>query len=74
MFSNGTEYEIFLSNQCERCKYYVDYNEDPANVCEIEERIAIAGALDEGDARKIFPYEWLEEKGNTYICKRFTEK
>jgi len=69
MFANGTEYICFLEEQCEKCPYYVPFEESSLErpVCFIEDRIARASVREE-----LFPYEWLDETGriSRYECRR----
>lgn len=68
MFSNGTEYEIFQYNFCDRCARFVHWEEATKDnpVCPIEEGMAQA-CFDETK----FPHEQIreDEQGN----KRCTE-
>ena len=69
MFSNGTEYQEFLSRNCEKCPHYVHYDEDTLEnpACEIEEDIALSSVSDVP-----FPYNDLIENDNMsrYDCKK----
>jgi hypothetical protein len=55
MFSNGTEYTEFLQRECERCPFYIHWEDASKkhSVCFIEERIALAGTGE----KEQFPYE-----------------
>jgi hypothetical protein len=58
MFSNGTEYEIFLENNCYKCRRYFSYDDsftqtddsEAPDCCAIEEMISAARFHDD-----IFP-------------------
>ena len=67
MFSNGTEYMIFLDANCNECPHYVDYyDDDPDNVCEVEDKLSRA-ALIESE----WPAEWLDNlPGEGYSCRK----
>src|SRR5690606_24717166 len=69
MFANGTEYICFLEEQCEKCPYYVPFEESSLErpVCFIEDRIARASVSEE-----LFPNEWPDETGTRlgYDCRR----
>ena len=66
MFSNGTEYEIFLDTQCYICKRFRNWH------CKTV--WAMEKARWEGE--KAFPFDDLEEDSRTgwKYCKRFTEE
>lgn len=67
MFSNGSEYGSFLERNCEKCPFYVYYDDATVEnpVCQIEESIAMG--LEEA-----FPYEWLNPNGYMarYDCRK----
>jgi hypothetical protein len=66
MFSNGTEYMIFLDNNCNECPHFVNWESDPVNVCEVENRLSTAIMIPE-----FFPYEWLDRlPGQGYVCRK----
>jgi hypothetical protein len=71
VFSNGTEYEIFLDDNCMRCKKYVWWEEanDEKPCCPTEETIALAN-------RETFPYDKLNRDPDTlqYDCKELELK
>lgn len=70
MFSNGSEYSAFSASNCDKCEHmvYVDEIEAGKPPCQIEERIALAGMVEESP----FPYEWLNENGamSRYDCRK----
>lgn len=74
MFSNGTEYMCFLDRNCNDCRFFVAWEEatEKKPTCHIEQRIADCTMLDEEEAIKVFPYEWLAENGTMarYDCNR----
>ena len=74
MFSNGTDYEAFLEQNCYRCPLYVHLEQatDKKLVCEIEERIALASV----GLTEIFPHEWLDKNDSmpTYYCRKIRGK
>lgn len=67
-FCNGTEHDLFMDNNCYKCKKYVYFQEaTPENpVCPIEEKIHEA-MFDES----LFPKEHIKQKwtddGRPYI-------
>lgn len=66
MFPNGTAYMMFLDHECGSCPHYVDFYDDPKNVCSIEDRISRAQFNE-----KYFPYEWLDEfSPGQYACRK----
>jgi hypothetical protein len=78
MFSNGTQYECFLEQNCEKCHFFVYYEDatEKNPVCSIEDRIAQSSALDREEAIKIFPYEWLDKNDSMslYNCRKHLGK
>jgi hypothetical protein len=74
MFSNGTQYNVFEENNCNKCPFYVHYEDVTKNkpICKIEERIALSAHLDRKEALKTFPYEWLDDNGSMglYTCRK----
>ena len=65
MFSNGTEYELFLESQCFKCKRFRNWH------CRIVYAIEKARFLGE----KVFPFKDLMEWDGGYggkTCKSFT--
>lgn len=71
MFSNGTEYMIFLNDYCERCKRYKPDEVDIRRACRTEFKISQVCITGE---KKDFPYKDLERIGFSYRCKRFIGK
>jgi hypothetical protein len=72
MFSNGTEYHVFMERYCFRCsKYKSDKEGIPSNnSCSIEKEIA--AAMFEPDT---FPYNNVYYKdGQGYTCNKFKDK
>lgn len=71
LFSNGTEYEIFQYNFCDKCSKFVYWEEatDDNPVCPIEEAMAQA-CFDETK----FPHEFIQEDEQGYKhCTEFEE-
>ena len=72
MFSNGTEYEIFMERFCYRCsKYKSDKEGIPYdNSCNIEKKI-FESSFDSDKFPKDNVY-WLEKQG--HICNKYKDK
>lgn len=72
MFSNGTEYHIFLEMYCFRCsKYKADKDSIPyRNSCSIEKKI-----LEASFGEDAFPKENVYRvEGQGYVCNKFKDK
>ena len=67
MFSNLGEYQGFLEKNCERCKRYISWEDDPSGVCPIEDAFFNYSTTGEG-----FPKDKvaLNEHG-CWECKGF---
>ncbi len=67
MFSNLGEYQGFLETNCERCKRYISWEDDPSGVCPIEDALSNCSITGEG-----FPKDKvaLNEHG-CWECKGF---
>lgn len=71
MFSNGTEYHVFMSDYCFKCsKYKSDKEGIPyTNSCKIEKKIS--EAMFNPDAFPKGSVYYVKDKG--YICIKYTE-
>ncbi len=67
MFSNGSEYLAFISESCENCKKYIDWQDGPERVCPTEQALATCNITGKG-----FPCDkvHLDEDG-IWICEDF---
>lgn len=67
MFSNGAEYLDFISESCENCKKYIDWQDGPERVCPTEQALATCNITGQG-----FPSDkvHLDEDG-IWICEDF---
>ena len=71
IFSNGTEYQMFLEAKCGNCSKYVDFwnNPEGKDICVIEEDLSV-GSLDES----MFPFDKVYREKGKWTCKEFEQK
>lgn len=67
MFSNSTEYELFLETYCYNCKNYKDWEKEEP--CPIEDKMALA-VFNENE----FPKNEIVRDKTWFICKKFEKK
>lgn len=80
MFSNGTEYQMFLEMFCFKCKKYVDYEETAPErpVCQIEEKLALCSITgNEEDWPDEVEMKWKQTDGfkaQAWECSKFEKE
>lgn len=70
MFSNGSEYDSFLEENCLECPFSRENN--AKTMCEVDQRIGECQWMDTKEAVENFPYEWMTKNGrmSRFDCRK----
>jgi hypothetical protein len=72
IFSNGTNFMVWESNNCDECANMGEPDKDGNSPCPIETAIAMSQMS--GEIEEQFAKEILDENENLCKCKKFKEK
>lgn len=72
IFSNGTDFMVWESNNCDQCASMGEVDDDGNSNCRIETAIAISQMT--GKIEEQFAKEILDDDEDLCKCKKFKEK